>query len=88
MLKPDKQDQTMRDDQYQKTQKHPFLVKKMFGFRGETAVALYRFASLSGGLMTSEIEINIASQSLTTEKSDIDHEYVPAPIADGATARP
>ena len=38
--------------------------------------------------MTSEIEINIASQSLTTEKSDIDHEYVPAPIADGARLGP
>ena len=38
--------------------------------------------------MTSEIEINIGSQSSTTEKSDTDHEYAPAPIVDGARLGP
>ncbi len=38
--------------------------------------------------MTSETEINIVSRSSTTEKSDIDHEYVPAPLADGARLGP
>ncbi len=38
--------------------------------------------------MTSEIEINIGSQSSTTEKSVIDHEYVPAPMADGTRLGP